>query len=86
MHRLTGALAALTLLVAPAFAQTDALPETNDALFAPLDLPTPTPYRAADGRPGPAYWQNENDYEIEVALDPATHTVTGTVTLCSWPR
>jgi hypothetical protein len=81
MHRLTGALAALALLAAPALAQSDALPETNDALFAPLDLPTPNQYRAADGRPGPAYWQNENDYEIVVALDPATHTVTGTVTL-----
>ncbi len=81
MHRLTGALAALALLAGPALAQTDALPETNDALFAPLDLPAPTPYRSADGRPGPAYWQNRNDYEIAVALDPATHTVSGTVTL-----
>lgn len=57
------------------------LPETNDALFAPLALPTPNQYRAADGRPGPAYWQQENDYVIEAALDPATHTVSGTVRL-----
>ncbi len=77
---LTGC-ASLVLLAVPALAQTDALPETNDALFAPLVLPTPNEYRAADGRPGPAYWQNENDYEIEATLDPATHTVTGTVRL-----
>ncbi len=51
------------------------------AAFAPLDLPAPTAVRAADGRPGPAYWQNRNDYRIEVSLDPATHTVAGTVTL-----
>ncbi|WP_420455207.1 M1 family metallopeptidase [Rubrivirga sp.] len=81
MIRPTGLLAALALLIGPAAAQTDALPETNDALFAPLALPTPNPYRAADGRPGPAYWQNRNDYEIEATLDPATHTVSGTVRL-----
>ena len=83
----TRLLAALALLVAaPALttaplAQDAPLPPTNDALFAPLDLPTPNAYRAADGRPGPAYWQNRNDYQIEVALDPATHTVSGTVRL-----
>lgn len=74
-------LSAVALLAGPALAQTGGFPETNDALFAPLDLPAPTAYRAADGRPGPAYWQNRNDYDIEVALDPATHTVTGTVRL-----
>ena len=78
MPRRLGALVAL-LVAAPLAAQP--FPETNDALFAPLDLPTPNSYRAADGRPGPAYWQNRNDYRIEAALDPATHTVTGTVRL-----
>ena len=74
-------LAALALLLAlPAAAQT-ALPPTNDAAFAPLDLPAPTATRAADGRPGHAYWQNRNDYRIAVSLDPATHTVRGTVAL-----
>ena len=81
MLRLTGLLAALVLLIGPAGAQTDALPETNESLFAPLALPAPNAYRNADGRPGPAYWQNRNDYEIEAALNPATHTVTGTVRL-----
>ena len=80
IRRLGAALGALVLLAAPLAAQ-EALPETNDALFAPLPLPTPTPYRSADGRPGPAYWQNRNDYRIEAALDPSTHTLTGTVRL-----
>ena len=53
----------------------------NDSLFAPLSLPTPNRYRAADGRPGPDYWQQRNDYRIAVRLEPATHTVTGTVRL-----
>ena len=74
----------LSLLLALALAlpaSGQPLPETNDALFAPLALPTPNQYRSADGRPGPAYWQQRNDYRIEAALDPATHTVTGTVRL-----
>ena len=58
-----------------------ALPPTNDALFAPLDLPTPNRYRASDGRPGVDYWQNETDYQIAVSLAPDTHTISGTVTL-----
>ena len=74
--------------MAPAMAQTTAQtsgassePQHNLEAFAPLDLPTPTSYRAADGRPGPAYWQQEVDYHIEVALDPATHRITGTETI-----
>jgi hypothetical protein len=60
---------------------TTGLPATNDAMFAPLDLPTPNVYRASDGRPGTDYWQNEADYKIAASLDPATNTITGTVTL-----
>jgi len=33
------------------------------------------------GRPGPNYWQLENDYEIQVRLDPATRTLTGSETI-----
>jgi hypothetical protein len=67
----------------PALAQPDAAPppEPNTAAFAPLDLPAPNAVRAADGRPGPAYWQNRADYRIEAALDTTAHRVTGTVTL-----
>lgn len=72
-------LALLVLLAAPAaLAQ---LPETNADYFAPLDLPTPNAYRTASGRPGPAYWQQQADYAIDVALDPATGLVTGTGTI-----
>ena len=77
---LSAVLSVLALVAAPLAAQ-ETFPETNDALFAPLALPTPNQYRSADGRPGPAYWQQRNDYQIEVALDPATHTVSGTVRL-----
>jgi len=48
--------------------------------FAPLDFyPPPNGYRSADGTPGPAYWQNRADYVIRASLDPATHSISGTV-------
>ena len=74
---------------ATAFAEYDArqdslraanAPEPVD-LFEPFELPTPNQYRSASGRPGPAYWQQRADYDIEAALDEDTHTVTGTVRL-----
>ncbi len=33
--------------------------------------------RTADGRPGPSYWQQRVDYEIEVKIEPATALLTG---------
>ncbi len=38
--------------------------------FAPLTLPDPVnDYRSGSGSPGPAYWQNEADYEMNAQLD-----------------
>ncbi len=37
--------------------------------------------RAADGTPGPEYWQNRADYDIAVTLDDQQHTVNGKVTI-----
>jgi len=38
--------------------------------FAPLPLPEPVnAYRSSNGAPGPAYWQNEADYEMHAELD-----------------
>ena len=37
--------------------------------------------RAADGRPGPKYWQNRTDYNINVSLDDVENTITGAVTV-----
>ena len=48
--------------------------------FAPLDFdPPPNRYRSADGTPGPDFWRNRADYTIHAALDPATHSISGTV-------
>ena len=37
-----------------------------------------TAYRSGSGAPGPRYWQNEADYRIDVTLDPAQKTLSGT--------
>src|SRR6202050_762806 len=44
--------------------------------FAPLMLPEPVnAYRSSNGAPGPAYWQNEADYEMHADLDTAGKTL-----------
>ncbi len=45
------------------------------------ELPTPNSYRAADGAPGPAYWQQKCDYEIDVYLNDENQEVTGSATI-----
>lgn len=37
--------------------------------------------RTASGRPGPKYWQNRADYNIDVSLDTTSHSISGTVTI-----
>ena len=45
------------------------------------DWPGPNAYRSASGAPGAAYWQQRADYTIDVALDTATQSVAGDVTI-----
>lgn len=47
--------------------------------FEQLDylLPTPNTYRTASGAPGPAYWQQRADYEIDVEINDYTQVLTG---------
>ena len=54
------------------------LPRTDP--FARLDdmeLPSPNRFRAASGAPGPDYWQQQVDYDIDVRLDAETHRLVG---------
>jgi hypothetical protein len=74
------------LLVLGLFLTTAAAPEPTKGqydpreAFAPFDMgQPPTAYRSADGHPGPGYWQNRADYRIDARLDPATHSISGTV-------
>ena len=73
---------ALLALFVPAIsiAQTSrppALPPTNQAIFAPMRFPPANDVRTAEGGPGPAYWQQEADYDLKATLDTAQHRVTG---------
>jgi hypothetical protein len=55
--------------------------ENNQALFDQFMYRRGNAYRTASGKPGPKYWQNRADYEIEVALDDENHSISGKVTI-----
>ncbi len=42
-------------------------------------LPTPNAQRTASGAPGPEYWQQRADYDIDVTLDDENQRIEGTV-------
>ena len=57
------------------------IPDHNLQSFDPIDFPDPNEYRSANGTPGPEYWQQTVDYQIDVALDTTANRVTGTETI-----
>ena len=50
----------------------------DTGIFSPIPLPPPNEIRAADGAPGPKYWQQRADYSIKATLDTAAKRLTGT--------
>jgi hypothetical protein len=78
---------AALLLVGMVMTAAAAPPPTDEAnrydpreAFAPFDYgPAPNLIRSGSGLPGPHYWQNRADYSIQAALEPATHSIRGTV-------
>ncbi len=60
-------------------AETEATKNPVEDQFRQLEelLPTPTPYRAASGAPGHAYWQQRADYDIDVELDDTQQRIIG---------
>ncbi|MBC8034718.1 MAG: M1 family metallopeptidase [Chitinophagaceae bacterium] len=63
------------------FAQTPSKFNQHEA-FAPFFYPAyGDEIRAADGTPGPKYWQNQADYKIDVTLDDSAHTIKGGVVI-----
>ncbi|MFT3826041.1 MAG: M1 family metallopeptidase [Chitinophagaceae bacterium] len=62
-----------------AIAQTAGKYDQHEA-FAPLFYPAyGDEVRAADGTPGPKYWQNRADYKIEASLDDSLQAISGNV-------
>jgi len=46
-----------------------------------MDWPGPNRFRAADGEPGPDYWQQRADYSITATLDTTARSIAGAVTI-----
>ncbi|MEI9921346.1 MAG: M1 family metallopeptidase [Bacteroidota bacterium] len=67
------------LLPCTVFGQSPKVYDQHEA-FAPIFYPSyGDEIRAADGTPGPKYWQNRADYKIDASLDDEKHHVSGTV-------
>ncbi len=82
----TNLLTCLTILVAAASfspSHGQALQQTKGDFqdkfrqLDPEELPTPGDYRSASGAPGSRYWQQKVDYKIDVALNEADRSMTG---------
>lgn len=56
---------------------------TNENKFRQMymEMATPNQYRTASGAPGPAYYQNEADYKMDIVLDDKNSTITGEETI-----
>jgi len=64
-----------------ASAQTQSNFDQHEA-FAPIFYPAyGDEVRAADGTPGPKYWQNRADYAIDASLDDSLQSITGNVVI-----
>ena len=76
-------LLALAVLVPAGALMAQDSPRYGRDKFRQLDqeLPTPNTYRTASGAPGHQYWQQKADYDIQVELDDAKQTVTGSETV-----
>jgi len=90
-HPLIAALVGSILLILIPFSLTAQTPQTGAEVPRAIrrDVPMTNAIRRAHeagtrdltGRPGPNYWQLQADYTINVRLDPATQTLTGTETV-----
>jgi hypothetical protein len=84
IRHLVGLIVCCAMAPAAAFAQVEkaaAPPPESAPPFRPLDLPTPTQYRTASGRPGRGYWQQRADYRITATLDTVKREIRGRETI-----
>jgi len=74
----TPAPAATTTPAAPAAATApSSLYDYHEAFGPPFYTKNGNEYRAADGQPGPKYWQNRADYQLAATLDSTLNQITG---------
>ncbi|MBZ0171713.1 MAG: M1 family metallopeptidase, partial [Phycisphaerales bacterium] len=50
-----------------------------ESLFEPMNYATPNERRLGSGAPGPAYWQQRVDYDIDCRVDTEAESVSGTM-------
>ena len=81
MRNFFSGLALAGLLAGPFTLQ--AQDNTDNSKFKQLqqELPTPNVYRNASGAPGHQYWQQRADYNINVELNDANQSITGSETI-----
>ncbi|MES3100781.1 M1 family metallopeptidase [Sphingomonas faeni] len=78
--RYVAAASAMIAALTSAAGQTSPSRYQPGATFAPFDMGQPAGrVRAANGLPGPDYWQNRADYQIRATLDPAARMITDSV-------
>jgi hypothetical protein len=79
LRLLGSSLVALLILATDASAQSKYDPHV---LFSPLFYSqSGSEYRAGNGEPGTAYWQNRADYQIQASLDDTQNRIKGSVTI-----
>ena len=76
----------IALVTASGTASADAIRQTKGEYYdafrqLDVDLPTANVYRTASGAPGPEYWQQRADMQIEVTLDEKTRRIIGSETI-----
>ena len=56
---------------------------TNQNIFRQMveELPTPNSYRLASGHPGPDYFQQQVNYDMDIVLDENAKSVSGEATI-----
>src|SRR6476620_8088106 len=86
--RAIGLVLAATRVALPAVAQGpgsampfDTTGVADTSMSAPIALPAPNAYRLGSGSPGPKYWQNRADYDLEATLDTGKTTLQGKLRL-----
>ena len=86
--RALGLVLAVAGVALPAVGQGPASPPPFDttgvadtSMFAPVTLPSPNSYRLGSGAPGPKYWQNRADYDLEASIDTSAKTLHGKLRL-----
>jgi hypothetical protein len=70
---------AMNLLLIVGFVKAQEVTPNNQNLFDEFMDRTGNLYRSASGVPGPEYWQNQANYDINVSLNPDTHVISGNV-------